>query len=205
MKALMKVCMVISKVLEILHWVATTLVGALLVCSLAAKDWLASILSNGVSEYGTDLSTYGFKLTVATQDSNINGFELTAATQDGTINMTAITLFSIGALIILALMAMVFRNIYLIIRVSEGKTRHSKGVTPFQKDVVRMVKEIGIFFICTPVVGFIMSVIGFFMMGPDVCGITMNLEGFVIGIIILCLTQIFSYGTQLQQDVDGLV
>lgn len=191
MKALMKVCMVISKVLEILHWVATTLVGALLVCSLAAKDWLASILSNGVSEYGTDLSTYGF--------------ELTAATQDGTINMTAITLFSIGALIILALMAMVFRNIYLIIRVSEGKTRHSKGVTPFQKDVVRMVKEIGIFFICTPVVGFIMSVIGFFMMGPDVCGITMNLEGFVIGIIILCLTQIFSYGTQLQQDVDGLV
>ena len=44
-----------------------------------------------------------------------------------------------------ALMAMVFRNVYLIFKTAEGKTWFSKGATPFQPDIVRMVREIGIF------------------------------------------------------------
>lgn len=191
MKGLNKFVLVMAKALEVLHWAGSALMVVALTCSLVAKDWFQSILTLGIDDQGPTLTTYGF--------------DIMAINTDGTLNMTAVSLFSIGAIIIFALMAMVFRNIYLIIRTANGKTSFSKGVTPFQNDIVRMMREIGIFFIASPIVGFIMSAITIFFTGIETLGASINFESLIIGIFVICLSQFFSYGKELQEDVDGLL
>ncbi len=114
------------------------------------------------------------------------------------IDMTTFLLFGIGAVIILILMAMVFRNVHLIFKKSENGT-------PFQKDNIRMLKEIGIFSITVPVIGLVMSVIIRLVIGVDAVEININQSGLFMGIIVLCLTQYFIYGAELEKDVDGLL
>ncbi|MCI8497508.1 MAG: hypothetical protein HFE85_04585, partial [Clostridiales bacterium] len=99
---------------------------------------------------------------------------------------------------IFSLMAMVFRNLYLIVKKSED-------TTPFQKDNIRMLKEIGIFSIAVPIVGLIMSIIIRLVLGVDTVETSVRLDGFVMGIIVLCLTQFFAHGAELEKDVDGLL
>lgn len=191
MKGINKIIMVISKVLEILHWVGSLLMAAVLVCSISAKDWLANQISDAVVKAGDTISTYGFELKVVGLDNNVN--------------MTAIMLFSITAVIVLGLTAMVWRNIYLILKTAKGKTWFSNGKTPFQKDVIRMVREIGIFYILIPVIGLIMSIISRIVLGVDVTEAAVDMGDIVTGILVLCLTQIFSYGAELEEDVNGLL
>lgn len=184
MKALNQIILVASKVLEIVHWLATGLMAAVLICSVAARDWLSGILQKGI-ELGADtLSTYGFEMSVVDAEN--------------TIHMTAVTLFAIGAIMILSLMAMVFRNVFLILKTARENT-------PFQSDVVRMVREIGIFTISIPVIGLVMSGISRLVLGVEAVESSVRFDSFVIGILVLCLTQAFVYGIQLQKDVDGLL
>lgn len=98
----------------------------------------------------------------------------------------------------MSLMAMVFRNLYLIIKKSEGST-------PFQKDNIRMLREIGIFSMVIPAVGLIMSTIIRLAAGVDAVEVSMHMDGFMMGIIVLCLTQFFAHGAELEKDVDGLL
>ena len=112
--------------------------------------------------------------------------------------MTSFMLFGIGAVIILAVMAMVFRNLHLIFKKSENGT-------PFQKDNIRMMKEIGIFAIFVPVIGFIMSIIVRLVTGVETAEISIDMGGIFMGIIVLCLTQYFVHGADLEKDVDGLL
>ena len=191
MKSIHKIVIAVSKGLELLHWGAAALMALLFIGCLAAKDWLVSTLSSGIPAFGSTLTTYGYEMLVTSADNQVHP--------------TAIALFAIGAFLILALMAMVFRNIYLIMKTTAGKTSFSEGATPFQKSNVRMVKEIGIFYIAVPVVGLIMSIISRMIIGVEIAEIYMNMDGIITGIIILCLAQIFAYGTELQNDVDGLV
>ena len=68
-----------------------------------------------------------------------------------------------------------------------------------------MFREVGIFSIAVPVVGFIMSVISRIAIGVEVAEIYNSFEGFVIGIVVLCITQFFAQGMELEKDVDGLL
>lgn len=180
MKKLNKTVKIVAKVFEIIHWVAAVLMIAVAVCSTAVSQWLGNFI--GMNE--TEVSAYGFEVAIANAV--------------GEVNKTTLLLFAIGAVIIYALVAMIFRNIYLIIKKSESST-------PFQKDNIRMLKEIGIFSIAIPVVGLIMSTIIRLAVGVDTTEISVNLDGFVMGIIVLCLTQFFAYGAELEKDVDGLL
>lgn len=191
MKKLNTFAVVLSKILEVLHWIGAAVMASLLVITITMSDYLSSTLPSPVPEYGTIASTYGF--------------EVNTTNADGTLNIAAITVFFIGAFIILSLMAMVFRNAYLVLRTAQGKTKFSQGSTPFQEHIVRMVREIGIFFMLIPVVSLILSIIARFVVGVENTEIVVNIQGFITGILILCLSQIFSYGTELQSDVDGLV
>ena len=118
--------------------------------------------------------------------------------KNGSVDMKALFLFGIGAVIILSLMAMVFRNLNLIIKKSEGST-------PFQADNIRMLKEIGIFSFSIPLVGLIMSIICRLILGVDAVETSINFYGFFMGIVVLCLTQFFIHGAELEKDVDGLL
>ena len=141
-----------------------------------------------------------------TGEDVIYGFHFTLTAADGSLSLPALTAFAIAGIILMALMAMVFRNIYLIIKTSRGETSFSKGATPFQPDNVRMLREIGILAIAMPVVELIMSVIFGLVFGPELEG-TFNVEmsGIVMGLVILWLTQVFAYGVELQSESDGLI
>lgn len=184
MKGINKLTLVISKVFEVLHWGAVLGMAAVLVCCGTAADWFKGFISKGAIEYGVKLSVYGF--------------EVIPADSGGNVNMKMVACFAIGAIIILSLMAMVFRNVYLIVK-------KSKNDTPFQNDNVRMLKEIGIFSVAVPVIGLIMSVIMRIIVGVDAVEVAVNMDGFIIGIVVFCFTQFFAQGVKLQTDVDGLL
>lgn len=187
MKKLNTLALAVSKVLEILHWIAAASMAVLLVCVFAIRDRVAALLAEGVASQGTSLETYGFELEVAGTN--------------GDINMTGLMIFAVAAIVILSLMAMVFRNVYLILRAYQK----SHWRAPFQPDIIRMLREIGIFSISVPIIGFVFGIAARLLLGPDSTEAYLNVDGFVMGLLVLCLTQVFTYGAELQKDVDGLV
>lgn len=185
MKGINGLAKIVTKILEVFHWVGTGLMAAATVCALAAPQWVGYLVSFDVKECcGASLAVYGF--------------EVSTPAANGRVDMTIFFLFGIGATVILALMAMVFRNLYLIFKKSEN-------ATPFQKDNIRMMKEIGIFSIAVPVVGFVMSVITRIVIGAEAAEVSVSQSGIFMGIIVLCLTRFFVYGAELEKDVDGLL
>lgn len=185
MKGLNKLGKVITKILEVFHWVGAVLMTAATVCSMVAPDWVKYFVGFDAKDCcGADLEVYGF--------------EVNAPVADGNTDMLTFMLFGIGAVIILAVMAMVFRNLHLIFKKSEN-------ATPFQKDNIRMMREIGIFSIAVPVIGFIMSVIIRLVTGVETAELSIDMAGIFMGIIVLCLTQFFVHGADLEKDVDGLL
>lgn len=185
MKGLNRIGTIVTKVLEIFHWVGAALMAAAVVCSVAAPQWVRYFVGFDAKECcGAELNVYGF--------------EVVAPVVGGNVDMTAFLVFGIGAVIILALMAMVFRNLHLIFQKSEN-------ATPFQKDNIRALKEIGIFSIAVPVVGLLMSIIARLVIGVDAVETSVNQGGIFMGIIVLCLTQYFVHGAELEEDVDGLL
>ena len=133
------------------------------------------------------------------------GFRLGVLTAEGIVSWAAFRLFSAAAFLLLPLMAMVFRNIQLILRTAKGKTWFSQGSTPFQKDIVRMVREIGIFSLAVPVIGLLLSFLARLVLGAETAELSVNFGGLVTGLVVLSLSQIFAYGMSLQKEVDGLL
>ncbi len=185
MKGIVKTGKIVTKIIEVFHWVGVVLMLAATVCSLAAPKWVKYFVGiSGKECCGAELDVYGF--------------EIVAPMKNGNIDMKILFLFGIGATIILFLMAMIYRNLHLIIKKSEG-------TTPFQADNVRMLKEIGIFSISIPVIGLIMTIVCRLVLGVDAVETSVNVYGFFMGIIVLCLTQFFIFGMELEKDVDGLL
>lgn len=183
-KVILGSTLVLTKVLEILHWIGAAAMLAFGAFAIATRQGEHHALERLISECGKELSCYGFEMSVI--DTN------------GEVNMTAILLFAIASIMIFSLVAMVFRNIYLI-------TKKSKNGMPFQTDNIRMLKEIGIFSISIPIVGLLMSILARIILGVDNLETSVNMYGFSMGIIILCLTQVFVHGAELERDVEGLL
>lgn len=163
-------------------------------------DWNGEVVYTPSKTSEPEQKKVSYRVRVSIKNLNIRKGPGTnyASYVDGSIDMTTFLLFGIGAVIILILMAMVFRNVHLIFKKSENGT-------PFQKDNIRMLKEIGIFSITVPVIGLVMSVIIRLVIGVDAVEININQSGLFMGIIVLCLTQYFIYGAELEKDVDGLL
>lgn len=100
---------------------------------------------------------------------------------------------------------MIFRNVNLILRTMKGKTWFAKGETPFQKDITRMVREIGIFLILIPVVQTIISAIFRPVIGMEIAEMSVDMSKIITGIVVLALSEIFAYDENLEKDVEGLV
>lgn len=186
--ALYKITLVLAKIAEILHWclAGAMLVGGVIavICPAAASNFAKAAIANK-----TILSCYGFEI---------------AITSTGDILRTdMLTHFAFGSAIVLALMAMVFRNVYLILKTAEGKTWFAKGDTPFQNNTVRMFREIGIFFIAISVMSLVSTIITKINGGE--INIGFNYLDCFIGLVFLCISQFFNYGTNLEKDLDGLV
>lgn len=186
-----KAVTIISKIAEVCYWIGSGMVAAIVISLIAGHHKLVSYLTDVDPSAGKDLTAFGFS--IETTDAS-------GATVWGTYLIFFITL-----LLMLILMAMIFRNIYLIFKTTEGKTKFSQGQTPFQPDNIRMVREIGIFLIAVPVVGLIMSVIARLSMSAIEIESSMDMHFVMVGLVVICLSRFFAYGMELQQDVDGLV
>ena len=185
MKGLNKLGKVIAKILEVFHWVGAGLMAAAAVCSVAAPDKVKYFVSFDAKECcGANLEIYGF--------------EVNTPVVNGNIDLSSFLVFGIGGVIILAVMAMVFRNLHLIFRASETGS-------PFQKSNIRLMKELGIFSIAVPIIGLIMSVVVRLVAGVETAEISIDMGGIFMGIIVLCLTQYFVHGAALENDVAGLL
>ena len=185
MKKLNTIGKVITKILEVFQWVGMVLMLASTICSVAAPDLVGYFVSFDAKECcGANLEVYGF--------------EVNAPVVDGRVDTGSFVVFGIGAIIILFAVAMIFRNLHQVFSKSENST-------PFQKENVRLVREIGIFAIAIPIIGLIMSVIARLVIGPEGSEISVDMSGILMGIIVLCLASFFAHGVELENDVDGLL
>jgi len=187
MSKLNKFAKVGIKIVEIVHWAMVVAGFILLATCFVAPNTILELLSRIQNE----LRIYSFTVELL-----------------GLINESGLTLIKIScvALILMCgLMAMIARNVYLIFMAMEGRNKNMQETGPFQKDVARMVREIGIFFLCMPVVGFLLSIAIRLVMGPEIADLSIDFGNIVIGIVVLCLSEIFMYGQGLQEEVDGLL
>ena len=185
MKSLNTFGKAITKIFEVFHWIGA--VGM----AIAA---IGIIFANNSVENFRSLVAEN----ITREDLSVYGFQMGAPVVNGELNVAAFIIFCIGAALLMVVVAMIFRNLHLIFKKSENST-------PFQKDNVRMMREIGIFAIAIPVIGFIMSVITRLVCGVDFVEISIDMGGISMGIIVLCFSQFFAHGVELENDVDGLL
>lgn len=191
MKILHKATAVISKIIEVGHWVSASVLGVLFILMLLPGDVYKSMISLSPTDEIIPVKVYGL--------------EATLVSTGGEIDVAAWRVFAIGAAILLGVGAMIFRNIYLIIKTSNGETKFSRGATPFQKDVTRMIREIGIFLLATVVLSFIFGTIGTLVVGADTVNFNIDLSTIMIGLLMLCLSHAFAEGEKMRDEVDGLL
>ena len=191
MNLLTKAATVLTKLMEVLYDVGAVGMCVGLVLFLVDRDLFPGTLVKGSLLPGEALE--------------VHGFSIVCTNPDGTMNTAAFVIFFLAGGLILELMAWVFRNAHLILRTMQGDTKFSKGKTPFQPDNVRMMREIGIFFISITVVQLVFSIIAVCVIGPEMAEVSADFTEVVTGLLMLCLSQVFAVGTQMQKDVDGLV
>lgn len=183
-----KLTLILAKIAEVLHWclAGIMLIGAIyaLARPVSFGAWLKTVLRGE-----TNLSCYGYEVAVVNTG--------------GEVNLGMVLAFALGSAITLSLMAMIFRNVYLILRTAKGKTWFAKGNTPFQQNIVRMFREIGIFFIAISAMSIVSEIIVNIVGGELANGL--NYMSCFIGLVFLCIAQFFNYGTRLEKDLDGLV
>ena len=186
MKKLNRAVIIISRIVEVFMWVGCGLSVVIALLAAFNKPDLIRFFTDATP--GTDLLFSG-------------DFALRALNAAGQPVLATFVLFFLTIAITLALMGMCARNIHLIFKTSEGRTRLSRGKT----DNIRMVREIGVFIIAIPVVQFIMSIVARIVLGPDMVESSIGMQKIFVGLVVLALSQYFAYGLQLQNDVDGLL
>lgn len=181
MKNLNKTAKTLSKICEILCWLCDAAMAITLIALFVAKTAIEKFIMSGLDSGNLTIVNTDFPI--------IDG--------NGALSTGAVTIALIGGIICIALVAMMFRNVYLIFKKSEKES-------PFAKDNIRMVREIGIFSIAIPVIQFIMAVICAIVC-TGATNVSINPFIVIFGIIMLCLSQFFAYGANLERDVEGLL
>lgn len=75
---------------------------------------------------------------------------------------------------------------------------------PFQPCTVKWMRQIGYCAVAMPLVSAVMSIVAM-LISADGIHAVLDLSGLLMGVLVLCLTQVFAYGLELQKDVDGLL
>lgn len=191
MKGLTKVVTILSKILEVFCWVGSALSAASLVAIAIGKMDLLPFFSSVTTE----------------SELSLGGLEIDMSTVASSQTVRAFVAFFLTALIVCAIMALVFRYIYLIFKTAAGQTKYSKGATPFQPEIVRMIRRIGILCLAVPVIQIIMSIVARLILGHEgsEIAVSMDMSSVFFGLVILCLSHFFAYGAKLQEETEGLV
>ncbi len=182
MNKVTKLTMILSKIFEILHWIGSAIeliVSVLGFINSQTNDFYDATLVGGEQMLE---GIYVFAITLS------NGKSLALAT-------ILVGLTEAG---MLALMALVFRSVWRVMK-------RTQNGTPFQPENVSALKRIGV--LALVMQGFSM------LMGAVVCiacidsapDVVIGLDGIMLALVVFCLTQFFARGVELENEVDGLV
>jgi len=180
---------VFSRIFEIGLFVLAAILALLAVLSLVMSERLIELVQSQPVSYSTYLP----------------GLNVTISGENAALIPKALFIMLLAMAVAGILSALIFRNVNLILRTSMGKTKFSTGATPFQPVIVRLIKEIGIFSIIISVVYFVSYGLVKALCGNIMSGMAIPFSPAAFGVIILCLSRVFAYGVELEQDVDGLV
>lgn len=128
---------------------------------------------------------------------NINGIDITKPLhliENPSLPMALVFLTGVVTMSITALM--VHRMHGIIVETMAGR--------PFQPCTVKWMKQIGYCAVAVPLVSIVMS-LGAMLLKVDGIFAEVDFSGIMMGVLVLCLTQVFAYGLELQKDVDGLL
>lgn len=185
-----KVLAVIAKIIEIGHWISIPFAILLSVLSLISNPFITAIAESNAA---LNINCYGFIV------NNL-------ANAGSSYGIIYAVIF-LGCGLICAFIALIFRNLYTVFRTIDGKNKNTESSSPFQKVVVDSIKKIGILSIAIPIAGFVISSV--ITVVALVCGssisVSLSLSSVIVGLICLSLSQIFTYGAKLEDEVDGLL
>lgn len=119
----------------------------------------------------------------------------------GLIDPNLFLIFTLGGAVMLALMGRIFFNLRDIFKISSE-------TSPFNEKNVEKIKQVGFLSIGVTAAGmicnFIMVVFSLLSGVGGVDAVT-DITCVFWGIIVLCISRFFVYGTQLEKEVDGLL
>lgn len=169
---------VLTKVIEIMCYAGVVLCAAGMIWAIVSPEPLANLYQEG-------------KVTIYSADFDLDDPMMKSP-------QAVLIVMMLTGVVSNMMAALTFRKANgIIVKAIEG--------APFQPCTVKWMKEIGYLAIAMPVIGFVGSLIAFLAGGMPTSEIMLNLDGFVMGVLILCLTQVFAHGAALQSDVDGLL
>ena len=178
------------RVFEVFYWCAAAFSAVLTALLAFAPERLMSF-------YGVAEQPEGEMLFSQIVSYNYAGsFTVTAAGNMG-FDVGLQVIMTAASIITAVLMALVFRKIGQVIRLSGGST-------PFQKRVVDRVRQVGWLFIAAPLVTVCASLLTYVVCWPSY-SFQVDVSGIVTGALVLGLTQIFAYGVKLEDDMEGLL
>ncbi len=182
-----KAVIIISKILEVVHWVGCGFMVALTIVFASGHIDLAKYLTDAGASTD-DIEMYGLALSTESGGALSNG---------------SLAIFFGSGILTMAILALIFRYVYLIFKTAEGKTKFAEGATPFQQPIIDMTRRIGFLCIALPAVQLVTSIIEGVAFGGNETSVEFTTVLF--GLIVLCLSRFFSYGIELQKDTEGLV
>ena len=188
MKGKAKAGYIVVRLLETLHWLGAALCLFMAISMAVAPDWFSSLL--GYKPEGellhTQMVQYGF----------MGGLNMVVTGQTG-LDAELQALMMAGGAVTSVLGALTFRRIAEVIKACQTGT-------PFQKPVVRKVRQIGWLVIAVPLVTVAASLLACILCWPSY-SFQVDVSGIIMGVIVLALSRIFAYGVKLEDDVEGLL
>lgn len=185
---LWNITQILAKLFEVACWIVLVAMIVMLVYSFTSSSQILD------SKEAIDQLYSGM---------NIFGCQIGSTLADAGNALNVIRLDALMGLVSAGLMAMTYRDAFLILKTCQGQTSFSEGSTPFQKPVVRMVREIGIFLIAIPVTQLVFCTIAPLVIKDVQCDVTWTSA--VLGLLMICLSQCFDKGVELEKESEGLI
>ncbi len=186
MKGKAKAGYVLARIAEVLMWISAVFMALGFLVGVVAPEAITVTSGAGAA---------GWNVAVPLASGALGRMDITGP--DGELMMGSYMLYTATGVIELALTALAFRRIWQIIKLSWGST-------PFQRPVVKKVKQIGWLFIAAPLVAVAASLANLVISWPKL-SITVDVSSIITGVIVLALSQIFAYGVKLEDDMEGLL
>lgn len=100
--------------------------------------------------------------------------------------------------IVTTLGSLIFGNIYKVFKNIEN------DMTPFTKENVKLIKNIGIYSIAAPFVETVIGIVMALVAKNNYFKTTIDVTAIFMGFVVLCLSQFFAHGVELEEEVEGL-